>query len=188
MTANSDYEARLNGVRALMHVHGLDFLVVGPSADMVYLTGAHTRPSERLAAFILPQLGPAYFVTPAFEAPSLPTLPEGVQIKTWGETDNPAALAAGIIADSLHSGPGGVKCTIGVAERLWSVYLLRLQAELPRASFTPAVAVLSGARQVKTADEVAALQKAGAASDAAFAELIGHPFTGKSELEMSALF
>jgi Xaa-Pro aminopeptidase len=75
-----------------------------------------------------------------------------------------------------------------VAERLWSVYLLRLQAELPRASFTPAVAVLSGARQVKTADEVAALKKAGAASDAAFAELVGHPFTGKSELEMAAVF
>ena len=41
MTTQRDYEARLNGVRALMHAHGLDFLVVGPSADMVYLTGAH---------------------------------------------------------------------------------------------------------------------------------------------------
>lgn len=188
MTTQSDYEARLNGVRALMHMHGLDFLVVGPSADMVYLTGAHTRPSERLAAFVLPQLGPAYFVTPAFEAASLPTMPDGTQVKTWDETDNPSALAASIIADSLHSGPGGVNCTIGVGERLWSVFLLRLQAELPRASFTPATAVLSAARQIKTADEIAAMQKGGATSDAAFAELVGKQFTGKSELEISSVF
>lgn len=188
MTTQRDYEARLNGVRALMHTHGLDFLVVGPSADMVYLTGAHTRPSERLAAFILPQLGPGYFVTPAFEAASLPELPEGTQVKTWDETDNPSALAANIIADTLHGGPGGINCTVGVGERLWSVFLLRLQAELPRASFTPATTVLSAARQVKTAGEVAAMQKAGAASDDAFAEFVGKEFTGKSELELSAVF
>ena len=188
MTTQSDYEARLHGVRALMHMHGLDFLVVGPSADMVYLTGAHTRPSERLAAVILPQLGPGYFVTPAFEAASLPEMPEGTQVKTWGETDNPSALAANIIADSLHGQPGGLNCTIGVGERLWSVFLLRLQAELPRASFTPATAVLSAARQIKTAGEVAAMQKAGAASDDAFAEFVGKQFTGKSELELSAMF
>ena len=109
MTTQSDYEARLNGVRALMHMHGLDFLVVGPSADMVYLTGAHTRPSERLAAFVLPQLGPAYFVTPAFEAASLPEMPEGTQLKEWGEIDNPSALAANIIADSLHGLPGAYR-------------------------------------------------------------------------------
>ena len=188
MTTQRDYEARLNGVRALMHTHGLDFLVVGPSADMVYLTGAHTRPSERLAAFILPQLGPGYFVTPAFEAASLPELPEGTQVKTWDETDNPSALAANIIADTLHGGPGGINCTVGVGERLWSVFLLRLQAELPRASFTPATTVLSAARQIKTAGEVAAMQKAGAASDDAFAEFVGKEFTAKSELELSAVF
>ncbi|MEO5951999.1 MAG: aminopeptidase P family N-terminal domain-containing protein, partial [Chloroflexia bacterium] len=71
----SAFDARLVRVRALMHMHGLDFLLVGPSADMVYLTGAHMRPSERLAVFILPQVGPPHFVVPFFEAPSLPTLP-----------------------------------------------------------------------------------------------------------------
>jgi Xaa-Pro aminopeptidase len=59
---------------------------------------------------------------------------------------------------------------------------------LPRASFTPATAVLSAARQIKTAGEVAAMQKAGAASDDAFAEFVGKQFTGKSELELSAMF
>ena len=188
MTGKSAYDARIANVRGLMHAHGLDYLLVGPSADMVYLTGAHLRPSERLAAFVLPQEGPPHFVVPAFEAPSLPPLPAGTQLHTWGESQNPAHLVAGLIADGLRSRPGGVNCTIGVAERLWAVFLLRLQAELPRAAFTPATPVLSGARQVKAAEEIARMQEAGAHADEAFAELVRLPFTGRPEVELSHEF
>ena len=59
-----------------MHTHGLDYLLVGPSADMVYLTGGHLRPSERLSVFIFARR-PTNFVVPFFEAPSLPTFPGG---------------------------------------------------------------------------------------------------------------
>ena len=41
----ADYGGRLERVRALMHSAGLDFVVVGPSADLTYLTGAHLRAS-----------------------------------------------------------------------------------------------------------------------------------------------
>src|SRR4051812_38029248 len=160
MASVQQYSERLTKVRALMHGPGLDFLVVGPSADLTYLTGAHLRPSERLAALILPQEGPATIVVPGFEASSLPSLPEGVTVRTWGESDNPTRLAASIIAEAIHAEPGGANVTVGVGERLWSVYLLRLQAELPRAAFTPATAVLSQARLIKTQSEAELLQKA----------------------------
>lgn len=186
--ADSAYDARLVRVRALMRAHGLDFLLVGPSADMVYLTGAHLRPSERLSAFILPQEGPAHFVVPFFEAPSLPTLPTGIQIDTWQETENPAQLAAGLISGGLHSEPGGANCTVGVGERLWAVYLLRLQGELPRAGFTPATSVLSSAREIKAADEIEIMKQAGARSDAGFMEMVKRPFVGRSESEVSREF
>jgi D-alanyl-D-alanine dipeptidase len=125
---------------------------------------------------------------PFFEAPSLPTLPSGTQIDTWQETDNPAQLAATIIAGGLHSEPGGVNCTIGVGERLWAVFLLRLQAELPRAAFAPATSVLSAAREIKAADEIEIMKQAGARSDAGFVELTGRPFVGRSEIEVSREF
>jgi D-alanyl-D-alanine dipeptidase len=168
-----------------MHTHGLDYLLVGPSADMVYLTGAHLRPSERLSVFILPQEGPPHFVVPFFEAPSLPTLPAGTQIHTWEETDNPIQLAAGLMANGLKGKPGGINCTIGVAEKLWAVYLLRFQSHLPRAAFTPATMVLSAARQIKSADEIEIMKQAGSRSDAGFMELIKRPFIGRSEIEIS---
>jgi Xaa-Pro aminopeptidase len=182
------YSERLANVRALMNRAGLDILVVGPSADLLYLTGAHHRPSERFAALLLPQQGPSSMVVPAFEAASLPTLPAECSIRTWGESDNPTRLAAGIISESIHAVPGGADVTIGVGERLWSVFLLRLQSELPRAAFTPATAVLSQARQVKTAGEVDLLAKAGARADAAFMEMIKQPFAGRKEVDVSHEF
>src|SRR6266568_5760365 len=127
MGSAQQYGERLARVRALMHGSGLDLLVVGPSADLTYLTGAHLRPSERFAALLLPQEGPATIVVPGFEAASLPPLPDGVTVRAWGESDNPARIAAGIIAESIHAEPGGANVTIGVSERLWAVFLLRLQ-------------------------------------------------------------
>jgi Xaa-Pro aminopeptidase len=188
MGFEQQYSERLGNVRALMKRSGLDFLVVGPSADLVYLTGANHRPSERFAALLLPQQGPASIVVPAFEAASLPALPSEVAVRTWGESDNPTHLAAGIIAESIHAEPGGADVTIGVGERLWAIFLLRLQAELPRAGFTPATAVLSQARLVKTAAEINLLAKAGALADAAFLEIIKQPFAGRREIDVSFQF
>lgn len=188
MASAQQYGERLAKVRALMHASGLDFLVVGPSADLTYLTGAHHRPSERLAALVLPQEGPAYIVVPGFEVASLPDLPQGITVRPWGESDNPTRIAAGIIAESMHVQPGGADVTIGVGERLWSVFLLKLQSELPRAGFTPASAVMTQARQVKTASEIDALAKAGAVVDDAFNEMKEQSFIGRQEIDVSRQF
>jgi Xaa-Pro aminopeptidase len=188
MGSAQQYGERLAKVRALMHTPGLDLLVVGASADLTYLTGAHLRPSERLSALILPQEGPATIVVPGFEAYSLPPLPDGVVVRAWGETENPVRIAAGIISECVHAEPGGANVTIGVGERLWSVYLLKLQHELPRAAFTPATAVLSQARQVKTAGEIDLLAKAGAIADDAFMQIIKEPFVGRKEIDLALQF
>jgi Xaa-Pro aminopeptidase len=188
MRTGQQYDERIARVRTLMQGAALDFLVVGPSADLTYLTGAPLRASERLGALLLPREGPGTFIIPGFEAASLPPLPADVNVRTWGETDNPIRLAAGIIAESIHARPGGANITIGVSERLWSAYLLRLQSELPRAAFTPATAVLSQARLLKTPDEIDLLVKAGAMADAAFMEIIKQPFAGRREMDVSQQF
>ncbi len=100
MGTGQQYDERIARVRTLMQVAALDFLVVGPSADLTYLTGAQLRASERLGALLLPREGPGTFIIPAFEAASLPPLPGEVIVRTWGESDNPIRLAAGIIAES----------------------------------------------------------------------------------------
>ena len=175
------YAQRLARARSLLHVHGLDYLLVGPSADMVYLVGARQRPTPRMSVLLVPQEGPIHMVLPAFEAPSLPTLPEGLLITTWGESDNPARLVAGLIATANGTHPGGAQCTIGVSDRLWSVFLLNIQAQLPRAAFTHGSQVLTALRIVKTPEELALLRHSGAMADEVFGEIVTRRLAGRTE-------
>jgi D-alanyl-D-alanine dipeptidase len=181
----SEYDSRLERVRTLMVAAGLDFLVVGPSADLTYLTGAQLRPSERMAVLVVPRLAPPVLVVPFFEAASLHDLPPDVRVLTWTETENPGAIAASVLAGTMHGEPGNVNVTVGVGERLWSVFLLRLQAELPRASFTSAGPVLGEARVIKSSREIDLMTRAGAMLDDAFAELVGEQFSGRTEIDIS---
>ena len=72
------YAARLQRAQAAMHARGLDYLFVGPSADLLYLTGLDRYISERLLLLIVPQDGPAHLVLPAFEAGGIGPLPGSV--------------------------------------------------------------------------------------------------------------
>ena len=185
MGEDQRYEQRLAQARSLMHAHGLDYIVVGPSADLFYLTGAQKGQSERLLLLILSQAGPAYLLLPAFEASSLRDLPEEVFVRTWEESDNPARMAASLIASGSHSHPGGLQCTVGVGDTLWSVFLLRLQGELPRAAFTTASTVLTTMRQIKSEEEIEALRRSGSIADQVFNEMRERPFTGRTETDIA---
>src|SRR5436190_11532001 len=176
------YAQRLARAKSLLHTQGLDYLLVGPSADMFYLIGAKQRPSERLSLLVIPQEGPAHMVLPGFEAASLPELPSDVQVATWGESDNPARLVANLITGG--SG-GGNDCTIGVSDRVWSVFLLHIQAELPRAAFTHGSRVLNALRLIKTPEEAALLRQSGAAADEVFQEIIKGRFAGRTEKQIA---
>jgi Xaa-Pro aminopeptidase len=177
----AEYAGRLERVRALMRSVGLDFLAVGPSADLTYLTGAHLMSTERLSLLIVPQLAPPVLVVPFFEAAGLHDLPRDVRVRTWTETENPGAVAASVLARTMHGDPGNVNVTVGVSERLWSVFLLRLQAELPRASFASAGPVLGEARVIKSGREIERMMRAGEALDEVFAQFVQERFSGRTE-------
>lgn len=179
------YAQRLEKARTFMHGHGLDFLLVGPGADLRYLIGAQTRQTERMTLLIVPQDGPANIVLPAFEAAALPPLPPELPVTTWGESDNPARIAAHLIASLLKGHPGGVDCTCGVSDVLWAVFLLRLQAELPRAAFTTAGPVLAAMRQVKDEREIELLAASSAVADEVFTEMCKRSFEGRTELQVA---
>lgn len=178
------YADRLARARALMGNENIDFLVVGPSADLRYLLGSKQRTSERLALLVVPRKGHAHMVLPAFEAPSLPDLPEDVQITTWGESDNPAALVSGLVKSATGVASESAAVTIGVSDRVWAVFLLQLQEELSEAIFKRGASALSALRLTKTPEEIRLLRQSGLVADEVFNEIIGRPFAGRSELEI----
>ncbi|MDQ2805794.1 MAG: Xaa-Pro peptidase family protein [Chloroflexota bacterium] len=171
------YAARLERLRARLRHAGLDYCFVGPSSDLQYLTGLDLHSSERLAVLIVPQEAPAQLVVPSFEAAGLGSLPAGLRVAAWAETDDPVQLVAGL----LRPPENGTTGTAAVSDQLWAIFLLRLQAALPRVTFCPADETLAPLRLIKDAAEVAALVEAGARADAAFTEICALRFAGRSE-------
>ncbi|HZD00482.1 MAG TPA: Xaa-Pro peptidase family protein [Actinomycetes bacterium] len=173
---------RLARARDELTDRGVDALLIGPSADLRYLTGYHPPALERLTLLVVPAKGDARMVVPALEAPlaheHLGDL--DVELALWRETDDPVALVRGALeASGSLSGP------LAVGDQLWSTFLLRLQAALPSAEFTVASAVTRQLRMVKDAAEVAALARAAAVADQVVDDLAEVRWAGRSERDVA---
>jgi Xaa-Pro aminopeptidase len=157
---------------------GIDALLLGPSADLAYLTGYRPPALERLTLLVLPAAGDARLVVPALEAPlARDHLGElDLEVAAWPETDDPVRL----VTDALAAA-GAASGRLGVGDQLWSGFLLRLQAALPGAGFTPASVVTRRLRMRKDPEEVEALARAAAAIDSVVESLPGLRWAGRSE-------
>jgi Xaa-Pro aminopeptidase len=139
---------RLARARKQQAERGVDALLLGPSPDLEYLTGYRPPALERLTLLVLPATGDARLVVPALEAPlARDHLGElEVEVAAWAETDDPVALVGEALA---AAGVAGGR--LGVGDRLWSAFLLRLQAALPTAGWTTATPVTRQLRMRKDA-------------------------------------
>src|SRR4029453_17371566 len=91
---------RLARARKEQAERGVDALLLGPSADLEYLTGYRPPALERLTMLVLPAHGDAPPVVPALEAPlardHLGDL--DIEVAAWPETDDPVRLVAVTLA------------------------------------------------------------------------------------------
>jgi Xaa-Pro aminopeptidase len=169
---------RLARARKQQAERGVDALLLGPSPDLAYLTGYRPPALERLTLLVLPATGDARLVVPALEAPlARDHLGElEVEVAAWAETDDPVALVGEALAAARAAGG-----RLGVGDRLWSAFLLRLQAALPTAGWTTATTVTRQLRMRKDAEEVEALARVAAAIDQVVDGLGGLRWAGRSE-------
>lgn len=159
------YAARIERARAEMEKDGLDYLVIGPGSDLFYLTGYNAHLSERLNLLIIGKDGSASMVVPVLEAPLYAGRESLAPTKTWTETESPSDLVASVIGDAAGK-------TIGVADQLWSVFLLRLQGAIKGAEWVTGNDVMRTLRMRKDAKEVETLAEVGRRTDAAWMEFI----------------
>jgi Xaa-Pro aminopeptidase len=79
---------RLTRAREQLAERGVDALLLGPSADLVHLTGYDALLTERLTLLVLPAKGEPRLVVPRLEAP----LARGylgdldVEVAAWDDT------------------------------------------------------------------------------------------------------
>jgi Xaa-Pro aminopeptidase len=159
---------------------GLGALLLTPGPDLRYVTGYDAQQLERLTCLALPATGDPFLVVPRLELPAAQASPAGgfgLEIIPWDETDDPYALVAGRL---------GPVSSVGLADRMWAMMVLRFRAALPAARQGLAGAALRGLRSRKSTAEVAALREAGAAIDRVHAAVPGWLRPGRTELEVAA--
>lgn len=169
---------RVDSAQTLLEQEGLDLLLVSPSADLQYLLNYSGHASERPTLLVVPASGPARILIPELEAPRLPSGEIGVI--AYDETEDPyRRLSEALDAAQPQS--------VALTDQTWASVLLRLQGVWPAAHFHPATPLLRELRMRKTADEVAALERAGRADDEIFSELRSIRLEGRTEREIGAM-
>ena len=88
-------------------------LYVTPSTTLVYYTGIHWWPSERILALLMPRQGDPVLVAPAFEEGRLrEQMRWPMEVRVWQEDENPYAIIAKWLAErGIRSGQIGVEET-----------------------------------------------------------------------------
>ena len=159
---------------------GLGALLLTPGPDLRYVTGYDAQQLERLTCLAVPANGDPFLVVPRLELPAAQASPAGrfgLEMIPWDETDDPYALVAGRL---------GLVSSVGLADRMWAMMVLRFRAALPAARQGLASTALRGLRSRKSPAEVAALREAGAAIDRVHAAMPGWLRPGRTELEVAA--
>ena len=180
--ARAEYLARIDKARALMGQHGVGALLIEPGASMVYFTGVHWGRSERLTAAILPREGDIAIVTPHFEEPSVrESLGVPAEVRVWNEDQDPLVAVAGILRDRKVTGPVAVEETV----RFFAVDALR--RAMPRVDIRNGAPVVRGCRMVKSAAELALMQKAADITVAAYRHTASRIEAGMTPKDIGAM-
>jgi Xaa-Pro aminopeptidase len=171
------YASRRAQASEALRARGLAALLLSPSADLAYLAGYRIHTSERLTCLVIGADGASALVVPELESPRAKAAAPDLQQRTWAETDDPYAVVAALI-----TAPGDV----AVADQMWSLFVLRLQAALDGRGFQLASLITRGLRMRKDAYEREALRAVSAAADRAFPRLLQSEFAGRTEREVGA--
>ncbi|TPG12103.1 M24 family metallopeptidase [Sphingomonas oligophenolica] len=148
--------ARLQHAQALMKTNGMAAIVVESGSSLVYFTGVRWSRSERLTAAVIPVEGEPCIVTPFFEEPSIrESLGVRADVRVWQEDENPLAVIAGFLKERKLAGRA-----VGIEETVRFFAFDGLKRVLPDTPIVSANPVVRGCRMIKTAPEIALIQRA----------------------------
>lgn len=162
-----------------MQDKGVGYLVLGPSANMLYFTGLKTHVDERMQLLLIPALGPPSAVLPEMYKEKAEELIEGsFPLLTWSDQQNPLELVKKVV--------GKVNChLIAVDDTLWSSHFIAIMEIFSDCSFIPASRVVNALRQFKDDDEIIFLAKSGELADSVMTKVQKEIRPGISEKELA---
>ena len=174
--------ARLTKAQTLMKANGIAAVLIEPGSSLLYFTGVAWHRSERLTAAVIPVEGTPCIVTPFFEEPSVrETLAVPADVRVWQEDGDPFAVIAGFLKDRRLTG------AIGVEETARFFAFDGLRRVLPSVRLVSANPVVRGCRMIKSAAEIALMQRATDVTIAAYRWTYRRVEAGMTGAEIGAL-
>lgn len=158
----------------------IDALLVTPSSDLLYLTGYHAHPLERLTCLVVPAHDAPFLVVPRLEKPAAEASPAAsldIEIVPWDETEDAYALVASRLPHDVRR--------VGVDNHMWAEKVLAFRKALPHAEQKLAGDVLRDLRMRKSEEEVESLRRAGAAIDSVHERMGEWLRAGRTEREVA---
>jgi Xaa-Pro dipeptidase len=155
--------ARQEKARGLMAENRIDAILLEPGPSLYYFTGMRWGLSERTFAAVLPAKGELAYVCPAFEeARARELMHFATDVRVWQEDESPYRLIARILQDR------GAASRVGIEEWLRFFVLDGVRKEMAGTEFISADPVTAGCRMIKSAAELALMQRASDITIAAF--------------------
>jgi Xaa-Pro dipeptidase len=147
---------RIQKAQRLMAENKINAIFLEGGSSMFYFTGIRWGLSERPFVCVIPAKGEPAWVCPGFEEERARELVgKTAEVRVWQEDESPYQRVAGILKD--RGAAGG---RVGVEERLRFFIANGVRKESPGTEFVDAEAVTAGCRMIKSATELALMQKA----------------------------
>ncbi|KXK13821.1 MAG: peptidase M24 [Chloroflexi bacterium OLB15] len=107
---------------------------------------------------------------------------ENVETRVLGDWDDPAQMVRDILAQfKLPAKP-----RVALSDKAEAETVIQLQKLLPDAIFISATEIMRELRTVKSAEEIEAMRRAGAVTEAAFSDVLSHLRLGMTELDIAS--
>jgi Xaa-Pro aminopeptidase len=168
-----------------MTAQHIDVAVFVPGSNLRYLSGIGFSTKLRLACLIVPLEGTPAIVLPTMEAPRAQAQAQfPLTVYGWDDDAGPAhAVATAFATLGIRGG------TIAVEHVVMRVFELRaIEAALPAATIVNADPLIAQLRMHKTADELAAMQRAITVAETSLAQAIAAIRPGMNELQVAELW
>ena len=175
--------ARMERARELMAASRIDAAFIEPGTSLFYFTGIRWSGGERMFGLVLPAKGdPAYVVAGFEEDRARELITFGDDIRRWEEDEDPGRVVAGILSDrGIRAG------TIGMEERTRFFLYDMIRKAAPANTYVIADPVTAGCRMIKSAAELALMQKANDITYEAFRASIAALEEGMTPREFTAI-
>jgi Xaa-Pro dipeptidase len=158
-------------------------LYVTPGTTLVYYTGIHWWPSERILAFLVPRQGDPLLVAPAFEEGRLrEQMRWPVELRVWQEDESPYPIIEKWLAErSIRTGQLGVEATTRY------VFFDGLRQVATSLDYTSGDPITVGCRAQKSAHELELIRLACSATCDVYKAVFASLREGMTQHEVSAL-